>query len=66
MKPNPGHCPPEAAGKRVRGVLRNGHRFGFEPVSPDAKAGWPATGRGECRWSLTDDPFDIAEWELLA
>lgn len=65
MQPNPGHCPREIQGKRIRGVLRNGMRFGFEPVSAASPAGWPASGQGACRWTLTDHPFDIAEYEVV-
>lgn len=56
MKRNCGHLPAEAEGKRVRGTLRNG----------DAFTGWPADGRGACRWSLTGCPFDIAFYEVMA
>jgi hypothetical protein len=45
--------PGECRGKRVRVKLRSGHTFEA-----------PADGRGACRWSLTDDAFDIVEWEL--
>jgi len=59
-----GRCPSEAAGKRVRVRLRNGTLHGAEPASAEAKAGWPADGKGACDWALTGNPFDIIEWEL--
>lgn len=55
MTRNPGHLPPEAAGRRVRVTLRNGQR----PADP-----WPADGRLGCRWTLTGHPFDIAAYEV--
>lgn len=55
MRPNPGHCPDEAIGRRVRVALRNGSR------PADA---WAADGRGGCRWSLTGSPFDVVEYEV--
>ena len=48
MKPNPGHCPDDAAGKRVRGIFANGDRF------PADGSSWAADGRGGVRWTLTD------------
>ncbi len=54
MTPNPGHLPPEAAGKRVRVVLRYG-----------GVRQWPADGRGGCRWTLTGSPFDILHYEVI-
>lgn len=57
MRPNPGHLPRAAEGRRVRVRLANGVR----PASP-----WAADGRGGCRWSLTGHPFDIAEYEVIA
>lgn len=56
MTRNLGHLPIEAEGKRVRGRLRNGTAF----------SGWPADGRGACRWSLTRSPFDIEFYEVIA
>lgn len=55
MKPNPGHCPPEAIGKRVVVRLANGQRPGS----------WPAHGTGACRWTKTGSPFDIADYEIV-
>ena len=66
MTPNPGHCPPEAIGKRVRGVLRKGWKFGFVPVSSDSKAGWPADGKGAADWTLSGSEYDIISWELAS
>lgn len=66
LRPNPGHCPPGARGKRVRGVLRDGSRFGYAPVSNAAPLGWAADGRAGCRWELDGGPFDIVQWEVVA
>lgn len=66
MMDNTGTLPGMAKGKRVRGILRNGQRFGFEPVSPVTPAGWPADGFGGCDWKLKDHPFDIVKWELVS
>ena len=58
MRPNTGTMPREAKGKRIRGVLRNGYRFGFNEV-----ASWPAD---TTRWSIDPPhPFDIVEWEIV-
>ena len=56
MKPNRGHCPPEAQGKRVNVILRNGER---------GKSSWAADGRSGCRWTLGGDPFDIIQYEVV-
>ena len=61
MNPNPGRCPLEATGKRVRVILRNGTRHGDAPVNTDSKLGWAAE---TTRWSLTGHAFDVLEWEL--
>ena len=61
LQPNLGELPPHAKGKRVRGVLRNGHRFGFEPVANAVPAGWLAE---TTNWRLTGSPFDVLEWEV--
>lgn len=55
MKLNPGHCPREAKGKRVRVILANGR---------EVAGSWPADGSGGCRWSITGFDFDIAEYEV--
>jgi hypothetical protein len=52
MTPNPGHCPPEAIGKRVTVRLRNGTGFS----APANTAIWHPTGS---KW-------DILEWEIAA
>lgn len=54
MKPNPGHLPTEAIGKRVRVRLVGGRMFEA-----------PADGRAAVRWSLTASDFDIAEFEVI-
>lgn len=56
MRENPGKCPREAAGKRVRVELRNGMR----PAET-----WAADGKTGCRWTLTGDAFDIVRWEVI-
>lgn len=53
---NPGYCPAEAKGKRIFAKLRNG-------MIP--KESWPADGRGECRWTLEDHPFDIVAYVVI-
>lgn len=60
---NPGHCPPEAAGKRIRVRLRDGTLQGAAPVNTDSKAGWAAE---TTNWRLTGSPFDVIEWEIAA
>lgn len=56
MTPNPGHCPSEAQGKRVRVKLRNGSTFEA-----------PADGRGAVDWTNSPaKPFAIVEWEIAA
>jgi hypothetical protein len=60
MKPNPGYCPAEAAGKRVRVVLARD--VGRDtPQTYD----WPADGQGGCRWSITGDKHDVAKFEVI-
>lgn len=63
MSPNPGRCPAEATGKRVRVILRNGTRHGDFPVNTDSKLGWAAE---TTNWRLTGSAFDVLEWELTA
>lgn len=63
MSPNLGRCPIEAAGKRIRVVLRNGTRHGDTPVNTDSKLGWAAE---TTRWSLTGHAFDVVEWEPVS
>ena len=64
MKPNPGHLPEEAIGKRVRVRLSNGS-IGASDPNPMSPPGWAADGRGGCRWSRIGSPFDIVEYEVL-
>ena len=54
MRENPGRCPPEARGKRVRVRLASGYTFEA-----------PADGRGEPNWRVTRSPYDIVEWEIV-
>ncbi len=56
MKPNPGHCPPEAIGRHVRVLLANGSIAGP----------WPADGKGGACWDRRGYRFDIAEYELAS
>ena len=51
---NPGHCPPEALGKRVNVRLRNGR----------VCEGWMADGKGGCPWSMPGNDHDIVAYEL--
>lgn len=65
MKPNPGHCPPEAIGKRVRVLLENG-RIGATDDNPMSPPGWAADGKGGCDWRTRGHPFAIARYEVIA
>ncbi len=65
MKPNPGHCPEEAIGKRVIVKLAKGHVEGTEPVTSTSPRGWAADGRHGCRWTRLGHPHDIAEYEVI-
>lgn len=67
FKHNPGECPPEAAGKRVRVILRHSKaepRYANETRS-DVPGGWSADGKGGCRWRIRRDPFDIIAYRLI-
>ncbi len=64
MIPNPGHCPAEAEGKRVRVRLAHGG-IGHTDPNPMSPPGWPADGRFGCRWTITGSRFDIAEYEVI-
>lgn len=64
MTPNPGYCPAEAHGKRVRITLANG-RLGKCDNGLTSPPGWAADGRGGCRWSRTGSPYDIAAYEVV-
>lgn len=59
MKANPGYLPEEAIGKRVNVRLRN--EDANQPTH-----NWPADGRFGCRWSLTNHPADIVEYEVAS
>lgn len=63
--PNPGHLPEEAIGKRVRVLLAKGKLGDCDP-NPMSPPGWAADGQGGCRWTLTGDPHDIAEYEVIS
>lgn len=74
MKPNPGHLPEEAVGKRVRVVLEKDRASMREPeyadkLNPTCKPGWAADGRDGCRWSIKKRGFppshDIAFYEVI-
>ena len=58
MTPNPGHCPTEARGKRVRVKLRNGSTF-------EAMADQVARGL-KLDWRLTGSSADVIEWGLAS
>ena len=64
MKPNPGYCPAEAAGKRIHARLAHGGtgRADDNLMSPP---GWAADGKGGCNWRRTGSLFDIAEYEVI-
>lgn len=64
MKANPGYCPAEAEGKRVRVRLAHGG-IGKCDESPMSPSGWAADGQGGCNWRITGGPFDIAEYEVV-
>lgn len=62
---NAGTCPARAMGKRVAVILRNGSVCGENPVANGSPAGWPADGKGACRWSLEGSDFDIVKYRIL-
>lgn len=64
MKPNPGYCPAEAEGKRVRVWLVHGGEGSYDdnPMSPP---GWAADGRTGCSWTITGSQFDIAFYQVI-
>lgn len=69
-QPNPGRCPEEAVGKRVRVVLRKDAATMEEPKyddrwNPMSPPGWAADGKNGCKWSKTGHPFDIAFFEVI-
>lgn len=68
MKPNPGHCPEEASGKRVIVELANGKLCGVDPVANAIPNGWaasPTKGGPGANWSIRKGwPWNIAYWRL--
>jgi len=64
MKRNPGYCPEEAKGKRVRVQLANGIRP-KDNDGPGMQPGWAADGKGGCRWSRTGSPHDIEFYAVV-
>ncbi|MBB4859673.1 hypothetical protein HNO88_003002 [Novosphingobium chloroacetimidivorans] len=62
LQPNPGKCPAEAAGRRVRVVLFNG-----TDTARTEPGGWAADGKSGCTWRIhrPPHPFDIKLWELI-
>ena len=61
MKPNPGHLPDEARGKRVRVRLAHGG-IGACDNGSTSSPGWAAD---TTRWSLTGHSHDVAGYEVL-
>lgn len=59
---NHGTQPGRTKGKRIEVVLANGSRPSPDPVTPVSPGGWAAD---TCRWTLTDDPFDIAWFKII-
>lgn len=64
FRPNPGHVPADAIGKRVRVRLAHGG-IGATDDNPMSPPGWAADGKGACSWEKRGTPFDIAEYEVL-
>lgn len=64
MKPNPGYCPADAEGKRVRAWLAHG-REGSCDDNPMSPPGWAADGRTGCNWAITGSQFDIAFYQVI-
>lgn len=64
---NKGRCPRDLVGtsKRVVVELANGTVCGKDAVSTATPPGWPADGKGACRWSLTGHDFDIARFYVI-
>ncbi len=62
---NPGRMPGECAGKRIAVELRNGMICGETPIASGVPGGWPADGKGACRWRLDGSPFDIVNFRIL-
>lgn len=64
MIPNRGYLPDEARGKRVRVILANGMVPNCDATSATTPPGWAADGREGVRWSRTEAPHDIDQWEI--
>lgn len=64
---NTGRCPEHLIGtnKRVAVKLRDGTKHGLVPVSSYGPRGWPANGKGACRWHKTGCRADIIEYKEL-
>lgn len=60
LRANSGACPREAAGRRVRVILRGGY-----DTAKAEPGGWPADGRAGCDWALDRGNASIAQWELI-
>lgn len=58
MRPNPGHLPREAIGKRVLVTLA-----GDKPGTPPRN--WPADGPHGCCWQPRGNPADIASYAVV-
>lgn len=58
LRPNPGRCPREAAGKRVRVVLADG--WDSKDREPD---GWQAN---TTNWSRELGPHSVEQWEIAS
>lgn len=65
-KKNPGRCPEEAKGKRVRVILAHGDEPKYDSEwQPMSKPGWPADGKGGCVWSKRGIDQDIEWYRVL-
>lgn len=56
FRPNPGHLPADAVGKRVAVALSSGIL---------SQSGWPADGPAGCSWAIKGSPFDIVFYRVL-
>lgn len=65
FKRNQGRCPDEAIDKRVEVILANGSHIDPNVNGPGYPNGWAASGKGRCRWSLTNQPWDIEFYRVL-
>jgi hypothetical protein len=66
-KENKGELPRGARGKRVRVKLRwSGEEpFYNSDVTSAIPPGWPADGKGGCRWSLDGGDYDITHYVIM-